>query len=523
MGENVQVPELRRLLSAIQGGTELVVVDPRYSSIAAKASHYLPVKPGTDTALLLGWLHHIVSEELYDREWVEENTTGFAELQEHLQEYPLHRVARITGIPVRDIRRTAELLAYHAPATIIHPGGHLSWYGNDVQRVRAQAVLTALLGGVGKPGSLQFPPDVDLPPAVTDFNREADNGGPSFSDLTNRMLDKKVKVVGIWGQNPFQNHPAPYKTVEAFKSAEFVFCCDVLPGEACLYADIILPEATFLERLDILDVRTDLSQPLMASRFPVVKPHFETKDPYWIVRELNNQLGRNSLFSHEDARSFLDSRIAPLGFSLKHLRSDTGIKVLGGDHALFADQDSQDEVDEIFALTDAVAVRRQYTTASGRIELYASSFANQGFDPLPVYNEVSSPPAGYVRLLYGRSPVHTLTSTQNNPWLNHEIAENDIWVNTTHAARLGISDGDMVYLDNQDGFRSLKPIRVKVTPGIRSDCVYMVHGYGCRSTAMEQGFNRGVSDTSLMTRSSRDPVSGVRGMRGNFVKLVPLG
>ncbi|MCJ7601099.1 MAG: molybdopterin-dependent oxidoreductase, partial [Desulfobulbaceae bacterium] len=114
MGENVQVPQLQPLLSCLQAGAELIVADPRYSSIASKATSYLPVKAGTDTALLLGWCHHIVAAELYDKQWVAENVSGFAELKEHLEQYPVERVAEITGIPANDIVGSAELMASHA-------------------------------------------------------------------------------------------------------------------------------------------------------------------------------------------------------------------------------------------------------------------------------------------------------------------------------------------------------------------------------------------------------------------------
>lgn len=162
----------------------------------------------------------------------------------------------------------------------------------------------------------------------------------------------------------------------------------------------------------------------------------------------------------------------------------------------------------------------RFPTASGQVEVYSAAFAAQGWPPLPEYEPTPEPPSGFVRLLYGRSPVHTLSSTMNNPWLNHEIAENEVWVNGSYAAPLGIKDGQRVFLENQDGIRSCKPVKVKVTPGIRPDCIYMVHGYGCRSALLKEGFDRGVSDTSLMTRSSKDPVSGVRGMRVNFVRFV---
>ncbi|MBU0910408.1 MAG: molybdopterin-dependent oxidoreductase, partial [Proteobacteria bacterium] len=448
MGENVQVPQLQSLLSSLQAGAELIVADPRYSSIAAKASVYLPVKAGTDTALLLGWCRHIVAAELYDKQWVAENVSGFAELEQHLEQYPVEKVAEITGIPAQDIVRTAELMASKGPATIIHPGGHLSWYGNDVQRVRAQAILTALLGGVGRPGGLQLPGNAALPDGVLDFAGPQAGNDVSFSALMEQMIAGRIKVMGCWGQNPFQNHPSIYKTIAAFKAADFVFCCDVLPGEASLYADIVLPEAVFLERHDILEVWSDLENPLIACRFPVVPPAFETREPYWIVKNLADQLDRNNSFFHDNGAAFLDSQLRKAGWFLGDLRVGGGIRRVHDEVALqvvpppvsyAAAPEATPETPPLVPVADAPPVtpvgeppdpavdgtpslKVRFPTPSGLVEVYSPAFAEQGWAPLPEYEPTPEPPAGFVRLLYGRSPVHTLSSTMNNPWLNHEIA-----------------------------------------------------------------------------------------------------
>ncbi|MFH1216013.1 MAG: molybdopterin-dependent oxidoreductase [Pseudomonadota bacterium] len=521
LGENIQVPELRQVLSSRERGTELIVVDPRFSSIAAKSSHYLSVKPGTDTALLLGWMHHIVFQELYDKAWVDLNCRGFDELKEHLRSYPVNRVSDITGIDGADIIRTAELMAANAPAVIVHPGSHLSWYGNDVQRVRAQTLLAALLGAVGRPGSLQLPSASPLPDSLAQFSRVKGEGTASFSSMMNEVLENKVKVVGCWGQNPLQNHSSPFKTVEAFKRADFVFCCDVLPGETSLYADIILPEASFLERFDVLETAMINETPLVASAFPAVQPQFETREPYWIVKSMAEQLELKHSFSHIDGKSFLDGQLAGVNLTLDGLAGAGGLKELGR-QPMPAQVVAHNEGIGTDTANPPESPPALFPTADGKVALYALDFAGKGWDPMPVFQEPAQPPSGFLRLLYGRSPVHTLTSTINNAWLTHETMENELWLNNVVAGRLGIADGDGIFLENQDGIRSVKPIHVKVTEGIRPDCVYMVHGYGCRSSHLEIAFNRGVSDTSLMTRSIEDPVSGTRGMRVNFVRLLPL-
>ena len=95
-----------------------------------------------------------------------------------------------------------------------------------------------------------------------------------------------------------------------------------------------------------------------------------------------------------------------------------------------------------------------------------------------------------------------------------------MWVNDKLAARLGLKEGDTVKLVNQDGVTSRTTTTVKVTPGIREDCVYLYHGFGSRNPEMTAGYNKGVDDQSLITKLAVDPETGAHGMRNNFVKLV---
>ncbi|MBC8317033.1 MAG: molybdopterin-dependent oxidoreductase [Desulfobulbaceae bacterium] len=508
LGENVQVPELRRFTEALGRGTQLIVVDPRYSSAANKADYYLPIRPGTDTALILGWLHHIIEKNLYDEKWIEENVEGFDQLKEQVRQYPIDRVAAITDIPALLIRETAELMSDYAPATIIHPGGHLSWYGNDVQRARSMAILTAVLGSWGAEGGIVPPRKVDE--RFSDLSLP--QGNTSFSSLRNNILKGDVKVIGCWGQNPLQNHSLPYKTIDAFNKADFIFAADVIPSESVLYADIVFPEATFLERYDMLESWSDNRHNVIASRFPVVSPQFEARDPYWIVHQLSRQVGRGKMFRHDTAKEFLNSQLKKFDASLETLLKNDGFVQFPVNERKNLNHDGMESEAPI-----------SYSTPSHKIEVASSSFHEQGWSPVPSYEAVGSPPPGFFRLLYGRSPVRTLTQTCNNSWLHHESPENEIWVNDDVARTMRLNDGDRVMLENQDGIRSITSISVKVTPGIRQDCVFIVHGYGARSSFLSLGYNRGVSDTYLMTRSNKDPISGVRGMRTNYVRFVRIG
>jgi thiosulfate reductase/polysulfide reductase chain A len=161
-----------------------------------------------------------------------------------------------------------------------------------------------------------------------------------------------------------------------------------------------------------------------------------------------------------------------------------------------------------------------FYTPSGKIEFYSYQLAAAGFDPVPNYTRPEEPPAGYFRLLYGRAPVHTFSKTQSNPLLSDLMPDNEVWVNRDVANRMGLKSGDYVKLKNQDGKVSNR-VRVKATERIRTDCVYMVHGFGQKAKMLKSTYKKGASDSELQTKYKTDPLMGGTGVNMNFVTFEP--
>jgi thiosulfate reductase/polysulfide reductase chain A len=161
----------------------------------------------------------------------------------------------------------------------------------------------------------------------------------------------------------------------------------------------------------------------------------------------------------------------------------------------------------------------EFPTPSGKVEFYSTQLEEHGFDPIPKYTKPTQPPAGYFRLLYGRSPVHSFSRTQTNPILYDMMSENEIWINRGVAERFGLKSGNYIRLKNEEGVISNK-IKVKSTERIRSDCVYMVHGFGHNSKMLKKTFGKGASDSQLLTKYKTDPLMGGTGMNMNFVTFV---
>jgi len=315
-----------------------------------------------------------------------------------------------------------------------------------------------------------------------------------------------IRGLVIYGTNLLHTVPRAERTREALRRLDFVLTIDVLPQEHVAWSDVVLPEATSLERHDDLWACAHKT-PYIALREPAIEPLHQTRPGWWIARELGRRLGLERYFPWQTAEEYLNQRLSSVGLTIDLLREQGGVAIQKGKPWL-ADFEAQGG--------------SPFGTASGKVELFSAALGKAGFDPLPVYQPTAGPPEGFFRLLYGRSPVHTFARTQNTPVLHALQPENDLWVNDQAAAGLGVRDGDRVWMENQDGVRS-GPVRVVATPRIRADCVFTVHGFGHRAPGMRLANGRGASAARLQTRYALDPISGGAGMRVNFVKLVREG
>lgn len=538
IGEDSRNTVMQDFAHAWSQGAKVIVVDPRFSSVAAKADYWLPIKPGTDTALLLAWINVLITENRYDRAYVEAWTEGIDKLAAHVQSMTPEWAATITDLDPELIRATARVMADTLPQTAIMPGRHTTWYGNDTQRMRAVYIVNSLLGAYGREGGLYFnkaayleayphPPfavagsaggcsaepgaeSAELPTGPTGKAR-ADGarttflrGATAMQELIEPMITGKpypIKALIVYGTNLLNTVPNVPRTLEALKQLDLVVAIDVLPQAHVAWADYVLPEATSLERYDELSA-VAYKTPFIAMREPAVAPMYDTQPGWWIARELGLRVGLDPFFKWETVEEYLNTRLMSIGSNLDKLREQQGVVIQKGKPYLADFKDAS-----------------PFGTKSGKIELYSAELALAGHDPMPVYAPVDEPPDGYFRLLYGRHPVHTFAKTQNTPLLNELYSENEVWINADVAAAHGFQNGQYVWLENQDGARS-GPVKIKATQRIRPDAIFMAHGFGQQAPGLMVANGKGASDTQLQTRYVLDPISGGAGMRVNFVRLV---
>lgn len=525
IGENVFTSQVTAFAEGLAKGAKLIVVDPRFSVAASKANHWLPIKPGTDTALLLAWMNVLITEKLYDKEYLDQYASGFKELEEHVKPLTPEWAEGITEIPAAHIRDTAHLMAEAKPAVAIHPGRHVTWYGNDTQRARAMAILTALLGAYGRKGGMFLPtklkqgriplapmPETEKPPADHFIGRfplaTEESQGLTHGIIAATLAEKPYPIKGwiIYGQNILESIPARQTTLAAMKKLDFLAVVDVLPTEQTRYADLVLPEATYLERYDPPAIVTTSKRPFVSIRQPAVQPMYESKPGWWIAKEAAKRLGLSDYFPWKDPDDHLRQLIAPLGINEQELKALGAVSFDGKPYI----EDRTESDGPLFP------------SQTGKIELLSTVLQDLKLDALPKFEPVESPPVGYLRWIYGRAPVHSFTRSVNNEWLDDLMAENPVWIGTLAAAQLNLHNGDKVILENQDGVKS-PTVTLRTTPGIRDDVAYTVHGFGPQAPGLKKAYQHGFSDNALITRMTLDPLTGTTGMRVNFVRILPAG
>jgi thiosulfate reductase/polysulfide reductase chain A len=523
IGENMHNNQIQEMSQAIDNGVTIITVDPRLSTAASHSKYWLPIKPSTDIALLLAWIHVIIYEELYDKDYVEKYTFGFEYLKEHVKDNTPEWAYGITTIEPEVIRRTAREMAAAAPRTLVHPGRHVTWYGDDTQRSRTIAILNAILGSWGRRGGFYNPEKVHLPdyphppyptpkrswkdafpPGKYNLVSEVLSTGVCDATIPNPDLDCHLRGWIVYGTNLMASLPDQKKTIEAINNLDFLVVIDTMPMDITGYADIVLPECTYLERYDYLRTSPH-REPVLALRMPAAEPKYDSKPNWWITKQLANRLGLEDYFKWENIEELLDWQLKQVGSSLEEMKR-IGVKKF------------KREYDDLFFLEGLPEF--EFNTNTGKIELYSTELENEGFDPLPKYTAHPEPPEGFYRLNYGRAPMHTFSRTSNNHNLWDLMNENNVWINPKVADLWEIKNGQYIWLKNQDGVISSFPVKVRVTERIRWDSVYMVHGFGHTDKKLRRAYGRGASDSELVTHVDLDPIMGGTGMRGNFVTFL---
>ncbi|MDP3427412.1 MAG: molybdopterin-dependent oxidoreductase [Humidesulfovibrio sp.] len=518
--EALVTPDSMDLVSIMQQGATVVVLDPRYTKTAALASEWHPIRPGTDMAFMLSLAHVIIAEKLYDAQYMAERTSGLDQLAAHVAAMTPEWAAQETGIPAEDIRRIARDLAAAAPAAMVYPGRRTSDYENSTQIRRSFAIVNALLGNYDRAGGL-------VPARPAGLSKAAAHEPPFYDDNPPGRVDTKsvpllfedegsfvitrdniikgapypIKGWFVYKTNPMATAPERRRTREMIDALDFMMVVDIAMSDTAWMADLVLPAPSALERQDpVQALQAGAEGACLVWRDPVIPAMYECRPVFDVLKVLAAKLGFAEAFDF-DIPGYRKQQLAGFPEAEEILKRD-GVfyppnPPLGG--------------------TDG----QPFKTPSQKIELYCSRYAEMGLDPLPVYSPPKpSPDAGRnFRLVVGRSACVTQGSSTNNPLLSEFEPENMLWLNDEAAGELGVKQGDLLEVQSPAGKGELRAL---VTPKIRRDTVYMLSGFGTISGGLPRTTGNGASIVELM-ESRHDLICGNSAIHETFLSVRKKG
>ena len=256
-------------------GAKIIVVDPRRTGLVDDSVLWLSPPPGYDIAIVNAMAHVILEEGLHNEEYIEEKTEGFEEFRDALKPYTPEHAEGLTGVPADDIRRAARLYGSAANAAIIYCMG-ITQHSKGTDNVKCLSNLALLCGQMGKRGSGVNPlrgqnnvqgacdmgglpnvftgyQKVGVPEVQGKFEKHwavelSDKPGLTVVEMSNQMMEGKVKALYVMGENPLVTDPDLTHVEEAFGKLDLLVVQDIFLTETARAADVVLPATSFVEK-----------------------------------------------------------------------------------------------------------------------------------------------------------------------------------------------------------------------------------------------------------------------------------
>ena len=321
----------------------IVQVDTRFSVTAAKSDEWVPIRPGTDGALALGMAYIIIGEGLYNRDFITRHTFGFEDWTDDdgvthqgfkslvLRDYAPGQVEAITGVPAESIARLAREFATTTPAVAI-ASRSASMQSNGLFNQMAVEALNALAGSFDNRGGpiIQRPapylpwPDVHLDATAEQglAQPRLDHAGTERYPLAESVYQQlpesiasqdpyPVNALFLYYTNPLFSSPEVEPVRNALKNVPFIVSFSPFLDDSSMYADLILPDHTYLERLQDVEMVPSTGYPVVGLRQPVVAPLFDTRHTGDVLLEIAKKLGGTVelAFPWDDFEQLLQYRV----------------------------------------------------------------------------------------------------------------------------------------------------------------------------------------------------------------------
>lgn len=494
------------LIQAKESGAKIVSVDPRYTdSTATFASQWIPIIPGTDTAMLIAMAYVMINENLHDQRFLDTYTVGFTQFKEYvlgvkdgLPKTPMWAEG-ITGVSAEVTENLAREYAKTKPAALVAGiGPGRAAYGEQYHR--AAHTLAAMTGNIGVHGGWGSRSDAPSGFGGYEFKLGKRPQGPSNpvgrqapprkyslhtssfflsgSDSSARIHGSKIadailegraggyptdiKMLFVMHTNFANQFPNVNKIAEAFtsKGLEFIVVAEQLMTSTAKFADILLPVNTFMERNDIM---TGGATPNYGYVKKVIDSLYESKSPLDICRDLATRLGFPNYIDKTDeelVRELVRGSDVPNYDTFK----EKAIYRISLSEPRVAFKDQIDNLE-----------KNPFLTPSGKIEIYSQKLAGMNNAELPPIAEYIQPWESRNDPLAEKYPLQLITTHFKRrahsqfdkvPWLR-ELETQAVLLNSIDAQARGISDGDEVRVFNDRG-EMIIPAKVteRIMPGV---------------------------------------------------------
>ncbi|EFL4518886.1 DMSO/selenate family reductase complex A subunit, partial [Escherichia coli] len=513
-----------------QNGTRFIVVDPRYSdTVSSLADQWIPLLPTTDNALMDAMMYVIISENLHDKTFIDTYTLGFDEnsmpegvpANESLVAYlfgakdGIHKTPewaeKITHVPAQSIRQLARDYATTKPAALIQGWGPQRHICGE-RTARGSTLLASITGNVGIKGgwaagyggssNRKFCVGPDMPEnpvqakisimnwmqAADDASKVTPQDGLKGVDKLDSNIRLLFSLAGNYlaNQNPDVHQAA--KLLEDESKIEFIVLSDLFMTPSAKYADVLLPETSFMERWNIGETWGTASYLILSEK--LIEPDFERRTDYDWLRDVAKKLGVEAEFSQgRDEKQWIE-----------HIWEQTRLAMPDENLPDFATL--QKTRRHLFKSAPHIAFEANirdpqnnpFPTPSGKIEIFSKRLFDMQDPEIPALSHYVPAFEGPEDKLTAKYPLQLITwkgknranSTQYaNPWLQ-EVQTQKLWLNPQDAKQRGISEGDSVKIYND---RGVSIIPVEITPRIIPGVVAMQAGAWWQPDA--QGIDRG--------------------------------
>lgn len=521
------------LLQAKESGCRIISIDPRYTdSTATLANQWIPIIPGTDTAMLIAMAYVMIKENLHDQAFLDTYTVGF----DSFHDYVLGReegvpktpswAEGITGVPSEVIEKLAREYATTKPAALIagvgpgrtaygeqyhraaktlaamtdNIGVHGGWAGRSLAPSETVGGFSFKLGNL--PKSNGNPVEIGVPlrkDALATLKGSGSSARIHFSEVPGALLKGKAggypadfKMLLVMHTNPVNQYPNTNKMVQGLRKLEFIGVGEQVMTATARFADILLPVCTYMERNDLT---VGGATPFYGYVKKVIEPLYESRSPLEICSGLASRLGV-SVYSEKTEEQWLR-------------------ELVKGSYVPDYEDFKEKAVYRLKFPEPRVAFRKQiedrercpFPTPSGKIEIYSQRLAEMNHPEIPAIPKYIESWEGRNDPLRAKYPLQLITSHfkrrahtqfEKVPWLR-ELVVQALSINPVDANPRGIREGDEVRVFND---RGEVVVPVKVTERIMPGVVDLPQG--AWYSPDERGVDRG-GCANVLTKDARSP------------------